>query len=129
MGDDLPDIRIMRAVLFRSALLVVLLRRFGVAGLVAVVGRGLVPGLESHVDAPAAGCGAALHLAGGHVVDDALAGDAAAPGLLDHGVAAEDDGVAILVVVDPRRGGVHPAAVVHLLLHLHRRAEIGRAHV
>src|SRR5690606_34989409 len=70
----------------------------------------------------AAGRGAALHLAGGHVVDDALAGDAAAPGLLDHGVAAEDDGVAVLVVVDLRRGGVHPAAVVHLLLHLHRRA-------
>src|SRR3546814_11539511 len=115
MGDDLPDIRIMRAVPWRRALLVVLLRRFGVAGLVAVVGRGLVPGLESHVDAPAAGCGAALHLAGGHVVD-ALAGDAAAPGLLDHGVAAEDDGVAILVVVDPRRGGVHQAPVLPLLL-------------
>src|SRR5690606_27527488 len=87
-----------------------------------VVAAGLVLRFEGHVHAAAAGRGAALHLAGGHVVDDALAGDAAAPGLLDHGVAAEDDGVAVLVVVDLRRGGVHPAAVVHLLLHLHRRA-------
>src|SRR3546814_20370393 len=34
----------------------------------------------------------------------------------------EHDGVPVLVVVDLRGGGVHPAAVVHLLLHLHRRA-------
>src|SRR3546814_984858 len=93
-------------------------RRHTRCALVTGVQTCALPIFEGHVDAPAAGCGAALHLAGGHVVDDALAGDTAAPGLLDHGVAAEDDGVAILVVVDPRRGGVHPAAV-----------EIGRAHV
>src|SRR5690606_4799382 len=113
------------AVPWRPASVLVLAGRLG-RGFVllrrGVVAGGLVLRLEGHVHASAAGRGAALHLAGRHVVDDPLAGDAAAPRLLDHGVAAEDDGVAVLVVVDPGRGGVHPATVVHLLLHLHRRA-------
>src|SRR5690606_13446990 len=64
---------------------------------------------------------AALHLAGAHVVDDALAGDAALPGLLHHRLAGEDHGVLLQVVVDLAGGGVHGAAVVHVLLQPHRR--------
>src|SRR3546814_16610687 len=74
---------------------------------------------SSDLDAPAAGRSAALHLAGAHVVDDALAGNAAASGLFDARVAAEHDGVPVLVVVALRGGGVHHAAVVHLMLPLH----------
>jgi len=64
---------------------------------------------------------AALHLAGAHVVDDALAGDAAAAGLLHDRAAGEHHRVLAQVVVDLGGGRVHGAAVVHLLAQLDRR--------
>src|SRR5690606_13215614 len=74
--------------------------------------------LQGH---PAAVLAAALHLAGAHVVDDALAGDAAAAGLLHDRAAGEHHRVLAQVVVDLGGGRVHGAAVVHLLAQLDRR--------
>src|SRR5690606_19483067 len=88
-----------------------------------VVARGgAVARLELQGHAAAVAAAAALHLAGAHVVDDALAGDAAAPGLLHHRAADEHHRVLAQVVVDPRRGRVHHPAVVHFLAQPHRRA-------
>src|SRR5690606_33501641 len=66
----------------------------------AVAGRRAVARLELQGHAAAFLAATALHLAGAHVVDDALAGDAAAARLLDHGAAREHHDVLAQVVVD-----------------------------
>src|SRR5690606_7775457 len=87
-----------------------------------VAGRRAVAGFELQRHPAPLAAAATLHLAGTHVVDDALAGDAAAARLLDHGAAHEHHGVLAQVVVDPRGGRVHDPAAVHFLAQPHRRA-------